>query len=137
RLGAEVAAGDGAAEGGEAHAPLDEGGDLVGLLEGDVERRLADHGAAVLEEDGAGGQHLAVAVGQRDGLAPVVEGRNSRKSRTKVDADQFAVCHVRLEALRLGERYALVNCSPAPAQTEESRRLVGQAAPLAPWIGAE
>ena len=39
RFGPELAAGDRAAEVGQAHAPLDERGDAVGLFERDVEGR--------------------------------------------------------------------------------------------------
>src|SRR5215469_16407459 len=65
-----------------AHAPLDQGGDVLGLLQGDVESGLADHGAVR--------EHLAVAVGQGDGLAAVVEGGDRGESGAEVDADELA-----------------------------------------------
>ena len=96
RFGPELAAGDGPAVGGLAHAPLDERGDPVGLLQGDVEGRLADDGAAVVEQqDGAGREHVAVAVGQRDRLAAVVQGGDGGEGGAQVDADDRHVVGVR------------------------------------------
>src|SRR5207253_1245179 len=88
RLGAEVAAGDGSAVGGQAHAALDEGRHTVGLFEGDVEGGLADDGGVAVEVDGAGCEHFAVAVGQRDGLATVVQGGDGGEGGAQVDADE-------------------------------------------------
>ncbi len=50
RFRAKLAAGDGTAKSRLAHAPFDEHGDAVGHVQGNVERRLADDGAAVLDQ---------------------------------------------------------------------------------------
>ena len=71
--------------------PLDEGGDAVGLFEGHVEARLPDDGLAVgRQEDGAGREHFAVAVGQRDRLAVVVERGHGAEGGSQIDADHLA-----------------------------------------------
>ena len=91
RFGAKLDAGDGPAVGGIAHAPLDERGDVFGLFQGHVEGGLADDGLAIgRQEDGAGREHFAVAVGQRDRLAVVVERGDGAKRGAEVDADEIA-----------------------------------------------
>ena len=98
RFGAEFATGNRPAVERMAHAPLDERGDLFGLLQGDVEGRLADDGAAAVDEDGAGREHFAVAIGQRDRLAAIVQRGDGGKRGAQVDADEFARggCHTLL-----------------------------------------
>ena len=96
RFGPELAAGDGPAIAGIAHAPLDERGHAVGLFQGHVEGGLADDGRVVVEQQhGAGREHVAVAVGQRDRLAVIVQSGDGREGGAQVDADQFACadCH--------------------------------------------
>ena len=88
-------AGNGLAERRVAHVALDEHGDAVGHVQGHVARGLADDGARVLDQHGAGREHFAVAVGQRDGLAVVVERGDGRKRRPQIDADQLSRTHCR------------------------------------------
>ncbi len=91
RLGAELASGHEPAQGRMPHAPLDERGDAVGLLQGHVEGGLADDGAAVIEQQhGAGREHVAIAIGQRHGLAVVIQTGDGRKGGAQIDADQLA-----------------------------------------------
>ena len=101
-FGAELAAGHRVAVAGVADVALDQGGHALGLLEGDIAGGLADDGLAVLQEHDTGGEHLAVAVGQGDRLAAVVEGGDGREGRAEVDPDQFTRggCHERVSRKR-------------------------------------
>ena len=120
---------------GMAHAPLDERGDAVGLLQGHVERRLADDGAAVVEQQhGAGRQHVAVAVGQRDGLAVVVQVAMAEKVVPRSMPTSLPVPPAMpypLAAVEVDERERVAsrrgppcrNCNRVPRRTEEVNNL--------------
>ena len=89
RFGAEVPTRDRVAEVGQAHAPLYERRDALGLFELHVERRLSDHGRAIRrEEDSRRGENVAVAVRDRDRPAAIVERRDGAERGAEVDADQ-------------------------------------------------
>ena len=90
-LRAEVASVDRSADRGVAHVPFDEDGDTLGLLERHVEGGLAhDCCPVVHEQDGAGREHVVIAIGQRERLAVVVQRRDGREGRAEIDADQVA-----------------------------------------------
>ena len=72
------------------HIALDNLGDQMRLLEGDVARGLADDRGAVFEQDGGWRQHFTFDIGKRDRLAAVVERGDGGKCRPQVDADEFA-----------------------------------------------
>ena len=69
------------------HAPLDQRGDPIGLLERHIERRLADHRAVVGEQHGTRREHFAVAIGKRHRPAALVERCNRRERGAEIDAD--------------------------------------------------
>src|SRR5258707_11044492 len=54
----KVSPADGMSVLGMPHEALDDQGDTIGLVERNVARRLADHRAALLDQDCAGGKHL-------------------------------------------------------------------------------
>ena len=86
--GPKVPAGDRPAEIRLAHPPLDERRNAVGLFQGHVEGRLADDGFAVGDQDGARREQFAVAIGNGNRPATVVEGRDGGKGGAEIDADE-------------------------------------------------
>ena len=71
------------------HAPFDERGDAVGLLESQVEGRLTDHGRPIGREiDRRGREDFAVPIRDHDRPAAIVERGDRGECRAQVYANQ-------------------------------------------------
>src|SRR5262245_10268812 len=88
RLRSELAVRDRAAVRVVAHAALDQRRDAVRLLQRDVEGGLTDDDLFAGEKDGAGSEHFAVAVWNRERPAPFIQGRNGGIGGAEIDADE-------------------------------------------------